>query len=293
MPPVHFSHARCFSSADALRSVFLAGTHPTRPALHLPLRPRPSSLVAPAHLLPLAARRYKSGKQSDDLQALLDKESEREAQRRLPRALRWARPDRDEGINSRHVVFIDPATNRPGRPRLLALVLAEIDRTQDFVIKVGMDGTGAEALPLCKILPKKEVFAKEQARARQATEAVKTKKKRDGKTVELGWATAEGDLVHRFRKARNFLESGERVNFLIENRQRRTVVPEERAKLMLAKVHEAIKELGPKVVEVGREGVLGQKMKIVFGFKEQQGQQPEQLQQQEKQREELPQDAAE
>jgi translation initiation factor IF-3 len=164
------------------------------------------------------------------------------------------------------IILIDDRTNSLSRPEPLARTLRSIDRKNEFVIKVGKSGSEEDALPLCKILSKKEVHAKEAAKLKAQSEQAKEKKRREGKTMELGWATADHDLTHRFRKARQVLEGGERVNFLIENRRRRTVVPHDKAKFLLGQIKEAMEEV-PRVVEVGREGELGKKFKVVFGFK--------------------------
>jgi translation initiation factor IF-3 len=256
MPPLHPPHLRCFSPSAALRTVFLCSPPPRR----LPLLPLPL-------LTPWTTLRFKTSRSETELAALLAEQEAQEALKRRPRALRWARPDRDEGIQGRHIILIDSESQKLSRPQPLSRVLRDLDRRNYFLIKVGSSGSEEDAPPLCKIMSKKEVFEKEQAKLKAQTDQAKTRRKRDGKTMELGWATAEGDLVHRFRKARQVLEGGERVNFVIENRQKRTIVSVDKAGVMLEKVKRAMEDV-PKVVEVGREGALGGKMKVIFGFRE-------------------------
>lgn len=212
-------------------------------------------------------RRHKSNKSDAMIESLLEQDAQAEQQRRLPRALRWARPDRDEGIRAAQVVLVDPHSNTLSEPRGLAHVLRDIDRSSHFVIRVGTtSGSGNRDLPICKIMRKKDVFELEAKKARSQTDARKEKRRREGKTMEVGWATADSDLLHRFRKARQALDGGDRVNFVIENRQRRTEVPDDSARLMLERIRAAMKEV-PLCFEVGLEGQLGKKMKLVFGIK--------------------------
>lgn len=166
-------------------------------------------------------------------------------------------PPRDEAIAEREVQVVgqDGALHPPGS---LRDALASIDRKVQFLVQVGekvhpryADLPGPEEghqdtrprIPVCKTVNK--------AQLRQA-EAEKLRPKKDASSAvkELGvnWAMSQNDLNHRFKRLKEFLDDGKRVEVAFGKRKRKgwmrkKDVTDEEANRVLKQIRQTVEEV--------------------------------------------------
>ncbi|KAI0024528.1 hypothetical protein F4780DRAFT_775909 [Xylariomycetidae sp. FL0641] len=84
------------------------------------------------------------------------------------------------------------------------------------------------------------------------------------KVLELNWATDPHDLGHKFRRLRDFLGRGMRVEVLLERRRGGRAVSRAEAHDLLAKLREAVAEVPGTKEPVKPDGQVGGMLRLVF-----------------------------
>ncbi|KAM6495495.1 hypothetical protein JOM56_008201 [Amanita muscaria] len=126
---------------------------------------------------------------------------------------------------------------RLSAPATVTRLLSLIDRRGYYIQLVNQQP------PIVKIVNKSE----EYSRKRQEQEQAKlSKAKQSRKEVQLTWAIAEADAVHKLEKAREELEKGNRVD-LVFSQKRGHPVPSER------EMRERMQTVVDSLADVGKE----------------------------------------
>ncbi|CAI7636658.1 unnamed protein product [Penicillium viridicatum] len=110
--------------------------------------------------------------------------------------------------------------------------------------------------PVCKIYNKKEVRAREKAKAKAARES-----KVIFKQIELNWAIDAHDLSHRLKQLSTFLEKGRRVEILLTTKKRKRNPTVDEIKQVMQSVLDTIREAGGTQTKA-MEGEPGKQLKI-------------------------------
>ncbi|KOS40754.1 hypothetical protein ACN38_g8382 [Penicillium nordicum] len=139
-------------------------------------------------------------------------------------------------------------------PTRLEDVLESFDHTEFFLLRV-QEGDH-ENLPVCKIYNKKEVRAREKAKAKSARES-----KVVFKQMELNWAIDAHDLSHRLKQLSTFLEKGRRVEILLTTKRRKRNPTVDEIKQVMQSVLDTIREAGGTQTKA-MEGEPGKQLKI-------------------------------
>jgi translation initiation factor IF-3 len=163
------------------------------------------------------------------------------AKRRLPR---------DDEIKAWSVALV----NEDGRledPRPTYDILQSIDRKTQSLVTVAAGEPGVP--PICKIMDKKEMREAEKARAKAARGSGVTTK-----TIELNWAIDDNDLGHRLKRAKDFLQKGNRVEFMMAAKKRGRQATPEQATELVKRIKDVIGEVeGAKETRAMEGKLLG------------------------------------
>ena len=112
-------------------------------------------------------------------------------------------------------------------------VLKSIDRSHNFLVQMSpaVDGDA----PVCKVLPKEQVFNSDKQKARKVKTAEDEKKQ-----IELRWKMAEADLNHKMSALAQFLEQGRKVEILVVPKRKWDIIAEADSEAFIAVVRKRI-----------------------------------------------------
>jgi translation initiation factor IF-3 len=111
--------------------------------------------------------------------------------------------------------------------------------------------------PICKIIDKKQSYEQSKAKAKNSKNS-----KNPGltnKAIELSWVIEKGDLSHRLKKMKDFLEKGFKVEISVAQKRRGKVATPEQAREVLQSVLDTIegtegaRQSKPKTGKIGSE----------------------------------------
>ncbi|KAJ5835223.1 hypothetical protein N7447_001249 [Penicillium robsamsonii] len=139
-------------------------------------------------------------------------------------------------------------------PTRLEDVLESFDHADYFLLQV-QEGN-YDNPPVCKVYNKKEVRAREKAKAKSARETKVTFKQ-----IELNWAIDPHDLSHRLKQLSTFLEKGRRVEILLTTKKRKRNPTVDEIKQVMQSVLDTIREAGGTQTKA-MEGEPGKQLKI-------------------------------
>ncbi|MCJ1448861.1 MAG: hypothetical protein MMC23_009380 [Stictis urceolatum] len=179
-------------------------------------------------------------------------------------------PNRDEGIMSRTVRVVDPINDSP-KEQSLAGTLATMNRKKNFLIRVS--GPDDAQPPICKIVPKRDVFEEERDRQIAAHNADHTRKgnkklKRSQgeaaktKIIEVGWGIGQADLERRVQRLFEFLEKGLKVEIALQNKKRGSTVATVDAEKVLSRLKAGVTQAAGRVAR--EEGAVGGLVKMLI-----------------------------
>ncbi|GAA5982244.1 hypothetical protein JCM10908_004798 [Rhodotorula pacifica] len=145
---------------------------------------------------------------------------------------------RDEDIPFKTVVLVDPSTKALLPPSTLSSLLASLDRTR-FLIQLA-DAT--QDPPICRIVDKKEEYAKSRERQAKAKERVAAGGGVAGppKEVHLTWGTSSHDLDHKLKKGKDLLAKGNRVAVCLSRKKGAPEVSHEVRKQVLKQIEQSL-----------------------------------------------------
>ncbi|CAG8950192.1 hypothetical protein HYFRA_00008429 [Hymenoscyphus fraxineus] len=189
--------SRCiFSTASALRSVFLAPIELTKPTPLLLTQKWQAITPLPSH----HQRAY----------AYMVTPKNAPTKSRLPR---------DQEIPYPYIRLVEDGILLEGRRRL-TFILSQLEPKTESLIMV-VEPTEEEPLPICKIINKEAEYKRLKA-------AKKERGKDPGKTtktLELNWAIGQNDLAHRLEKMRGFLRKGFKVEMVLVKKKAKGKAP--------------------------------------------------------------------
>lgn len=150
---------------------------------------------------------------------------------------------KDEQIPYATITLVDPATGSLMAPASLHSLLSQLDRTRYSLILAD----ASHSPPICRILDKKAVYAKAQAKKGKA----KDKAAGEGsvasgpaKEVQLSWSTSPHDLAHKLGKARELLEKRGKVNVVLVGKKGQPAVQGDVKAQIQRSVESALEEVG-------------------------------------------------
>lgn len=141
----------------------------------------------------------------------------------------------NEAIGSLYVNFVDPEGSMHARQPLRAL-LPTYDRATHSLVVVQPGDPGGDEMrrwPVVKLFSHDELRQREKDKLQLQREQ---KRSVSSKTVELSWTVSAHDLVHRLRKAKEFLEQGRKVVVLLVRKRRAREVEAEECRDLVEKV---------------------------------------------------------
>lgn len=156
-----------------------------------------------------------------------------------PTTAEKSRLPRDDEITSPTISLVD-ASGSLLPPQSTAAVLARLDRANATLAVVVPENPETFAPPICRIFNKQALRESERARLKAATKggSVTTK------TMELNWAIGEGDLGHRMKKLRGWLEKGWKVEVVLAGKRKGRQASEEEAERLLGLLRGLVAEVG-------------------------------------------------
>ncbi|CAG8972046.1 hypothetical protein HYALB_00004910 [Hymenoscyphus albidus] len=179
--------SRCiFSTASALRSVFIAPIEVTKPTPLLLTQKWQAFTPLPSH----HQRAY----------AYMVTPKDAPTKSRLPR---------DQEIPYPYIRLVEDGILLEGSRRL-TFVLSQLEPKTESLVMV-VEPTDEEPYPICKIINKEAEYKRlKAAKKERARDPGKTTK-----TLELNWAIGRNDLAHRLEKMREFLRKGFKVEMVL------------------------------------------------------------------------------
>lgn len=134
----------------------------------------------------------------------------------------------DEEIDDRFVQLVSESSGLLLAPEEPRAILARMDRKADFLVE--MAPAAESKLPICRIIPRRQVLEYESMKRKKP----RTKEKLM-KQLELNWAIGQNDLQHKLDRMKQFLDEGRRVELTIAKKRRgRDATPDERRTLLAA-----------------------------------------------------------
>ncbi|GAA5870319.1 hypothetical protein JCM3774_004640 [Rhodotorula dairenensis] len=149
---------------------------------------------------------------------------------------------RDEDIPFETVILVDPSTKALLPPATLSSLLGSLDRTR-FLIQLA-DAT--QEPPICRIVDKKEEYAKSRERHAKAKERVAAGGGVAGppKEVHLTWGTSSHDLEHKLKKGKDLLGKGHRVVVCLSRKKGAPEVSQEVRRQVLKQIEQSLEGHG-------------------------------------------------
>lgn len=244
MASQHISHAS--NPMKALYSIFV------QPALTASRAPRPQLLSTRTTTAAAPASPHTRTFTTSQPLALSKKKPARVAE---VREHKW-----NEEITARVIKLVNPATNLLDEPVTRYDVLNSLDLKTHRLVQITKD-----AVPVCKIVSKKEEYAADKRRKEQQKEIKQAAaKERSIKTLELNWAIDGNDLAHRLEKVRDFLEEGRKVEIVLAAKKRGRKASKEECEEVLAKIREVVEGVRGAKEPKPFEGVVGGFATMVF-----------------------------
>lgn len=145
---------------------------------------------------------------------------------------------RDEEIPFKTVILVDPTSKALLPPAFLSELLGSLDRSR-FLIQLA-DST--QDPPICRIVDKKEEYAKSRERQQKAKDRVSAGGGVAGppKEVHLTWGTSSHDLEHKLKKGRDLLAKGNRVAVCLSRKKGAPDVSQEVRKQVLQQIEQSL-----------------------------------------------------
>jgi translation initiation factor IF-3 len=174
----------------------------------------------------------------------------------------------DQQIKARMVYLVDETTGKLSeQPVTRYDIMRRMDSTTHRLEQLTPDPNPASPnyqeqlrnfIPVCRIVSKKALYAKEkELKKKKAEEKKLVGKANTQKTLELNWGIDPNDLSYRLNKMEKFLEEGRKVEIVLAAKKRgKKATPDECEALMrkirdtVAKV-EGSKEVSPLEGKVG------------------------------------------
>lgn len=159
----------------------------------------------------------------------------------------YTRQPRDDEIKKlcREIQFIDAEGTFQG-VKNLKYILSSFDREMYTLLSVNPHV--APEPVICKLVSREKLEAEEKA-AYLAKKAKKRNSKdpsKVSKTIEISWATAANDLIHKMKRINEFLQKGNRVEVIMG-------VKKGMAKQPLAKMEELVNRIRAEVEDTAKE----------------------------------------
>ncbi|BGP55113.1 hypothetical protein JCM8202_004306 [Rhodotorula sphaerocarpa] len=153
-----------------------------------------------------------------------------------------AKNARDEDIPFETVVLVDPATKALLPPAPLSALLGSLDRSR-FLIQLA---DPSQDPPICRIVDKKEEYAKSRERHAKAKERVAAGGGVAGppREVHLTWGTSSHDLEHKLKKGRDLLGKGSRVAVCLSRKKGAPEVSQEVRRQVLKEIERSMEGYG-------------------------------------------------
>lgn len=178
---------------------------------------------------------------------------------RPPPPKRQDKTPRDEEIPHQTICLVDPTTSSLLPPSTLTDILLSLDRTRFFIQVVD---TG-HSPPICKIIDKKEQYAKEKSKKKPKLTAVggSTVVASSGppKEVHLSWGVTPHDLKHKLAKGKSLIEKGNRLTIYLTTKKH-SVTPDARSRSEVIKaIQEALQDVAKLTKppsETGSQAIL-------------------------------------
>ena len=165
------------------------------------------------------------------------------------------RSPRDEEIQSYTVQIVEEGGITD--PQDLRSVLNSIDRKHNFLVQ--LRPAAGEDVPVCKVLPKEQVFKSENQKAKRVKTADDEKKQ-----IELSWKMAEGDLSHKMNALAQFLEQGRKVEIVIVPKRKKDIISEADSEAFLAVLRKRLGDmLGAKETQP-LSGTMGKMVTLYY-----------------------------
>ena len=122
-----------------------------------------------------------------------------------------------------------------------------------------MRPAAGEDVPVCKILPKEQVFKLEKQKAKRVKTADDEKKQ-----IELSWKMAEGDLGHKMNALAQFLEQGRKVEIVIVPKKKRDIISEADSEAFLAVVRKRLRDMPGTKETQPLSGTMGKMVTLYY-----------------------------
>ena len=159
---------------------------------------------------------------------------------------------------------MDPETNTlldEGEPRTRYDVLKSIDKKTHRLVQLSPDEEGKDpryAIPVCKVISKKEMYEQDRRKKTQAKEKAKESAKVGSvKTLELNWAIDGNDLGHRLERVAEFLGEGRRVEIVLAAKKRGRKASTAECEGVLKRIEGVAEEVRGASVLKALEGKVG------------------------------------
>lgn len=172
-----------------------------------------------------------------------------------PADKRESRLPRDAEITARSVILVN-RDNSLSPPTNTSRVLASLDPSAQSLIQINPAVPGEP--PLCKIVDKKKLYDQSKKAKNAKKSAVVSK------SIELNWAIEEGDLGHRLKRLREFLEKGFKVEVAIAVKRKGRKATIEEAEALIGKVRGEVKDIQGAREGKKMEGVVGKDVTLHF-----------------------------
>jgi translation initiation factor IF-3 len=136
-----------------------------------------------------------------------------------------------------------------------------------------------EDLPTCRIVTKldlrRQLQKKIELKLREETGKVGSSA--DAKTLELNWAIASGDLIHRLSKLQSFLKEGRKVDVTLGPKRRGKEATRDECDKVLKAVRDAVLDCKGASETKDPDGMVGGVMTLFFEGKDLSEKKPEQV----------------
>jgi len=218
------------SIAGALHRVFIAPIEQSQ----FQCARRPAALLRPSSIPPFAQRR-----------CYVQDATKKAEKSRLPR-------NHEITAWSIRLVNEDGSLGAPVNTRTTLSVLNP--KTHNLVVV--QPGEPGEP-PICKIIDKKEMYAKEKAK-KKANPAATTK------TIELNWALDPNDLAHRIKRMKEFLGKGNKLEVVLAPKRRGRQATAEEAEALVDVIRESCAEVPGAKEGAAMSGKIGGAATLFF-----------------------------
>ncbi|KAI0157266.1 hypothetical protein GGR57DRAFT_61736 [Xylariaceae sp. FL1272] len=155
----------------------------------------------------------------------------------------------------------DEETGSLSEPQLTTLVLSRLKKGYSLVMLSAPrpEDPKSPAEPICKIFDVKA----EQAKVHEA-EAEAKRLEKGTKTLELNWAIAPGDLGHKMKRMKEFLDKGYRVEMLLARKRGTRRATRGEAEALVEAVRESAESVTGTAEVKKAEGAVGDQLRMIW-----------------------------